>query len=194
MYSLLKWSLFRGYVSFRECRVWSVHCHPTSLFSFRLKLKLTSTGVCKRGILAVRSMVLDRLEDDVRVLSDEIWKGWNGFQSDERFLGRRVIGAFLLGLKIVELYSTRICENIRWRILPRNLQQDLLFTDPQTWVSNNSSNLLRQGSVGIRSQQQFLMEYWSQDCHLSHEKRAPGWLGFIGDYTIQLYGDFLKLL
>ncbi len=25
---------------------------------------------------------------------------------------------------------------------------------------------------------------------LSHEKRVPGWLGFIGDYTIQLYGDF----
>ena len=29
--------------------------------------------------------------------------------------------------------------------------------------------------------------------HLSHEKN-PGWLGFIGDYTIQLYGDYNKLL
>ena len=24
---------------------------------------------------------------------------------------------------------------------------------------------------------------------MSHEKN-PGWLGFIGDYTIQLYGDY----
>ena len=29
--------------------------------------------------------------------------------------------------------------------------------------------------------------------HMSHEKH-PGWLGFIGDYTIQLYGDYNKLL
>ena len=28
--------------------------------------------------------------------------------------------------------------------------------------------------------------------HMSHEKK-PGWLGFIGDYTIQLYGDYNKL-
>ena len=28
---------------------------------------------------------------------------------------------------------------------------------------------------------------------LSHEKN-PGWLGFIGDYTIQLYGDYNKPL
>ena len=28
---------------------------------------------------------------------------------------------------------------------------------------------------------------------LSHEKN-PGWIGFIGDYTIQLYGDYNKLL
>ncbi len=28
---------------------------------------------------------------------------------------------------------------------------------------------------------------------MSHEKN-PGWLGFIGDYTIQLYGDYNKLL
>ena len=28
---------------------------------------------------------------------------------------------------------------------------------------------------------------------VSHEKN-PGWLGFIGDYTIQLYGDYNKLL
>ena len=27
---------------------------------------------------------------------------------------------------------------------------------------------------------------------LSNEKRAPGCLGFIGDYTIQLYGDYKK--
>ena len=25
---------------------------------------------------------------------------------------------------------------------------------------------------------------------MSHEKRAPGWLGYIGDYTTQLYGDY----
>ena len=29
--------------------------------------------------------------------------------------------------------------------------------------------------------------------NLSHEKN-PGWLGFIGDYTIQLYGDYNTLL
>ena len=29
---------------------------------------------------------------------------------------------------------------------------------------------------------------------LSHEKRAPGWLGFIGDYTIQLYRDYNQIL
>ena len=28
--------------------------------------------------------------------------------------------------------------------------------------------------------------------HLSHEKN-PGWLGFIGDYTIQLYGGNNKI-
>ena len=27
--------------------------------------------------------------------------------------------------------------------------------------------------------------------HLSHEKN-PGWLGYIGDYTTQLYGDYNK--
>ncbi len=32
-----------------------------------------------------------------------------------------------------------------------------------------------------------------QMIHLSHEKN-PGWLGFIGDYTVQLYGDYNKLL
>ena len=31
--------------------------------------------------------------------------------------------------------------------------------------------------------------------HLSHEKRAPGWLGFIGDEILSmLYGDCNKLL
>ena len=30
--------------------------------------------------------------------------------------------------------------------------------------------------------------------HLRHEKRAPGWLGCIGDYTTQLYGDYDKPL
>ena len=25
---------------------------------------------------------------------------------------------------------------------------------------------------------------------MSNEKRAPGWLGYIGDYTTQLYGDY----
>ena len=30
--------------------------------------------------------------------------------------------------------------------------------------------------------------------NLSHEKRAPGWLGYIGDYTTQLYGDYNKPL
>ena len=29
--------------------------------------------------------------------------------------------------------------------------------------------------------------------NMSHEKK-PGWLGFIGDYTIQLYGDYNELL
>ena len=29
--------------------------------------------------------------------------------------------------------------------------------------------------------------------HLSHEKN-PGWLGYIGDYTTQLYRDYNKLL
>ena len=28
---------------------------------------------------------------------------------------------------------------------------------------------------------------------MSHKKKT-GWLGFIGDYTIQLYGDYNKLL
>ena len=27
---------------------------------------------------------------------------------------------------------------------------------------------------------------------LSNEKRAPGWLGYIGDYTTQLYRDYNK--
>ena len=31
------------------------------------------------------------------------------------------------------------------------------------------------------------------NANMSHEKN-PGWLGFIGDYTIQLYGDFNKPL
>ena len=29
--------------------------------------------------------------------------------------------------------------------------------------------------------------------HMSHEK-SPGWLGYIGDYTTQLYGDYNKPL
>ena len=29
---------------------------------------------------------------------------------------------------------------------------------------------------------------------VSHEKRAPGWLGYIGDYTTQLYRDYNKPL
>ena len=29
---------------------------------------------------------------------------------------------------------------------------------------------------------------------LSNEKRAPGWLGYIGDYTAQLYRDYNKPL
>ena len=28
----------------------------------------------------------------------------------------------------------------------------------------------------------------------SNEKRAPGWLGYIGDYTTQLYRDYNKPL
>ena len=32
------------------------------------------------------------------------------------------------------------------------------------------------------------------DRDLSHEKRAPGWLGYIGDYTTQLYWDYNKPL
>ena len=29
---------------------------------------------------------------------------------------------------------------------------------------------------------------------MSNEKRAPGWLGYIGDYTTQLYRDYDKPL
>ncbi len=37
-------------------------------------------------------------------------------------------------------------------------------------------------------------ECWGQGLHMSHEKN-PGWLGYIGDYTIQLYdGDYNELL
>ena len=28
--------------------------------------------------------------------------------------------------------------------------------------------------------------------HMSNEKRAPGWLGYIGDYTTQVYRDYNK--
>ena len=60
----------------------------------------------------------------------------------------------------------------------RNLQQDPRFTDPEkTWVSiiALSRNLLYlTGSVGIRSQQQFLMDGWV--------------LG--DDYTTQLYRNY----
>ena len=30
--------------------------------------------------------------------------------------------------------------------------------------------------------------------HVNHEKRAPGWLGYIGDYTTQLFRDYNKPL
>ena len=33
---------------------------------------------------------------------------------------------------------------------------------------------------------------WPQK--LSNEKRAPGWLGYIGDYTTQFYRDYNKPL
>ena len=34
----------------------------------------------------------------------------------------------------------------------------------------------------------------SYEGDMSHEKRAPGWLGDIGDYTTQLYRDYNKPL
>ena len=33
-----------------------------------------------------------------------------------------------------------------------------------------------------------------EETYLSNEKRAPGWLGYIGDDTTQLYRDYNKPL
>ena len=35
---------------------------------------------------------------------------------------------------------------------------------------------------------------FAKQTFLSHEKRAPGWLGYIRDYTTQLYREFYKPL
>ena len=49
------------------------------------------------------------------------------------------------------------------------------------------------GNLALHVHVRVLVVIWKSYEHLSHEKRAPGWLGFIGDYTIQLYGDYNKV-
>ena len=34
--------------------------------------------------------------------------------------------------------------------------------------------------------------FWATKKHLSNQKKAPFWLGFVGDYTTQLCGDYYK--
>ena len=35
---------------------------------------------------------------------------------------------------------------------------------------------------------------WGPKNQLSNEKRAPGWLGYMGDYATQVYRDYNKPL
>ncbi len=57
------------------------------------------------------------------------------------------------------------------------------------WLSLVQLSMILLNPTSIAPTERNIWNWWE---HVSHEKRAPGWLGFIGDYTIQLYGDYNK--